>query len=138
MTSQMAEVRGEPRTPAPSEQTKADPLLMSCALIPAACLCMFYSFVLRARFALGVWPEPYRPDPKSLGFEMHHGVVGVLLEAAFFSPIAFALLALVHQAVPRLRSRPMGWAIVFFLAGYSVLWLALMLDPGSFVEWFLD
>ena len=138
MTEPFAEVRAEPCTPAPSQHTKPDPLLMSCALIPAACLCMFYSFVLRARFALGVWPEPYRPDPKSLGFELHRGVVGVLLEAAFVSPIAFALFALVHQAVPRLRSRPMGWAIVSFLAGYAMLWLALLLDPGSFVEWFFD
>ena len=93
MTEQMADVRMSSCVTGPSQSTKADPLLVTCALIPAASFCMFYSFVLRARFALGVWPVPYRPDPKSLGLEMHHEAVWVLLEAAFVSPIAFALCA---------------------------------------------
>ncbi|MFT7463757.1 MAG: hypothetical protein ACI9EF_002104 [Pseudohongiellaceae bacterium] len=117
---------------------RTDPLLVTCALIPAASLCAFYSYVLRARLALGAWPRPYRPDPKSLGFEIHHDIVVLLLEAASLSPIAFALCALVHQAVPQLRERRMGWAVTIFLASYALWWVGLLLDPGSFHEWFFD
>ncbi|GEM_PF-1359483 len=138
MTEQMDDVREEACATAPSLPAKTDPLLVTCALIPAASLCMFYSFVLRARFALGVWPVPYRPDPKNLGFELHHEAVWLLLEAAFVSPIAFALCAVVHQVVPPLRQRHIGRSLVFFFVGYAMLWLALLADPGSFVEWLAD
>lgn len=138
MTEQTADVRLGSCVTAPSEPTRTDPLLVTCALIPAAGLCMFYSFVLRARFALGVWPVPYRPDPKGLGFEMHHEAVRALLEAAFVSPIAFALCAVLHQALPSLRRRHVGRALVFFFAGYALLWLMLLVDPGSFWEWLAD
>ena len=117
--------------------TRSDPLLVACSLIPAAGLFALYSYVVRARLALGAWPQPYRPDPKDLGFALHHGAVAVLLEAALLSPLALILCLLVHRMSPQRRRRA-GSAVVVFLVGYLALWAALRFDPGSFMEWYAD
>lgn len=59
--------------------------IVVCAASPMLWLVLFYSFVCRARLQLGVWPRPYQPDPKNIGFELHHLAVylGVL---AMFLP----------------------------------------------------
>lgn len=116
---------------------KSDPLLVACALLPAASLIALYGFVVRARLALGVWPQPYCPDPKDLGFEFHHMGCWLLLEAAIVSPAALVLCLLIHQC-SSLRDRPAGKPLLGYFVGYAVLWALFVADPGSFFEWYGD
>ena len=116
---------------------KQDPLLFACALVPVAGLVLLYSFAVRARLALGKWPLPYSPDPKNLGFAIHDGAVAVLLTAAIASPIAFGICLLARRS-ESFRGRPKALSMGLYTVGYAALWMLLVGDPGSIVEWYLD
>ena len=107
------------------------------ALAPTASLLLFYSFVLRARVALGRWPSVYNPDPKDLGF-LHYLVVFYSLLAALLSVPLLIVVALVAWY----RQPKMGWQLGFafaFCVGVLVGSMYLYrLDPGAFSEWFMD
>ncbi len=120
-----------------AQRSTTDPVLWACALIPAAGLFAFYSFVARARLALGVWPQPYRPDPKDLGFVLHHELVWLLLGAALLSPVALGLSLLLRRTA-LLRGRPVRRALSVFAVGYLLVCFALVKDPGAFLEWLAD
>ncbi len=110
------------------------PLLL--AWYPLAWLASVYLFVMRARLHLGFWPEPSRPDPKDLGFTMHHAANGFGLATVPGAIVASVVLAVVGSRI--------GWRIkpwpALFLAAVSLA--AVMttgrLDPGRFFEWFVD
>lgn len=118
-------------------RTKPDPLLLTCAALPALALTVFYGYVLRARLSLSSWPEPYHPDPKDLGFGLHHGLVTSLLELAIASPVALVVCLLLRRAAG-LRDRRMLGPVALFAAGYALVWGMLVVDPGRFFEWFAD
>jgi hypothetical protein len=104
------------------------------SIFPALVVLNLFSFVLRARLQLGRWPEPYRPDPKSLGFDFHHdqiffGLVAVLPVAM----VTFFGLVFTRKVAERFSVRLMVYLVP--LAGMIVWW---MCDPGHFLEWFLD
>lgn len=93
-----------------------------------------YSFVWRARLTLGEWPEPYRPDPKVLGFEFHRfAVLGALL----FGMAGTFVLGLVALWI-LIRQRGQHRLLVAAFVSYVVFWIVIYGDPGSFWEWFLD
>ena len=99
---------------------------------------LFYAFVGRARLALGYWPSPYHPDPKDLGFAIHHHAILLLgLPSAVVSP---AVLCIGLYAAAKLgasaRSRTLAVATyaVAFVVGAGLLYA----DPGQFGEWFAD
>ena len=124
-------------TPPPRRAGRSDPFLLACAALPVSGLVVMYGYVLRARIALGEWPRPYRPDPKDLGFSLHHGLAGVFLLVAVLSPIAFAACLLLRRRdTPRVRHR--GTAIAVFATGYALLWLLAWTDPGGFIAWYAD
>ena len=107
------------------------------ALTPTASLLLFYSFVLRARVALGRWPSVYNPDPKDLG-SLHHLVVFYSVLAALLSvPLLFVVAVVAWYRQPR-----MGWQFGFaFVLCIGVLVGSMYLyrlDPGGFSEWFID
>lgn len=111
------------------------PLLWLACLPPAGYLALFYSFVLRARLALGVWPEPYQPDPKSLGFGIHHAMVLLGAPLWMASPVVVLMLVALR---PGLRGRKMVLPLVVFAMLYTATWLILQIDPGNFAYWIAD
>ena len=111
------------------------PLLWLICLAPAGYLALFYSFVLRARLALGTWPQPYQPDPKELGFGVHHAAVLLGLPLWMVSPMAVLLLVALQ---PRFGRRKIVLPVLVFGLLYLVAWLVLRMDPGSFGYWFAD
>lgn len=117
--------------------TRSDPMLIACAALPLSGVVAMYGLVLRARFALGEWPRPQRPDPKDLGFELHHGLAGLFMIVAVASPVALAACLLLRRRDdPRVRHR--GTALAVFAAGYALLWVLAWTDPGGFLMWYAD
>jgi len=81
-------------------------------------------------------PAPYQPDPKDLGFEVHHLAVGefagiVLLSAIFW----FALIPIRKFFSPDRRLWPL---ILLFSISWLLILLQVFIDPGDFVEWYFD
>ena len=111
------------------------PLLWLICLAPAGYLILFYSFVLRARLALGTWPQPYQPDPKDLGFVVHYAVVLLGLPLWMVSPMAVLFLVALQLSFGRRR---IVLPVLVFGLLYLVAWLVLRMDPGSFLYWLLD
>ncbi|MER2599719.1 MAG: hypothetical protein ABTQ73_09375 [Caldilineales bacterium] len=105
------------------------------AILPLGVLTLFYSYVLRARLALGVWPRPYQPDPKDLGFDLHYVLVLFSWPVLLVSP-AILLLWLLYWR----RSQPK--ALLMSAVVFMLIWLAscllLRLDPGQFGMWLMD
>ena len=66
------------------------------ATSPFLWLALLYSFVLRARLHLGVWPYPYQPDPKSLGFDVHHLAIYLGVPAMSAAGIYAVVVSLVR------------------------------------------
>jgi hypothetical protein len=101
-------------------------------------LLLFWSFVLRARIALGRMPVPYEPDPKALGFDVHHGLVWLAAAASSCSPALWLAIAGLLLALGRGSRR----ALLPSGAAVTVAWLAWRLyhrlDPGDLATWFLD
>ncbi len=98
-------------------------------------LALFYSFVLRARLALGYWPQPYQPDPKELGFGIHYMAALLGLPLWMVSPLAVLLLVIL---LPRSERRHAAAPVLVFALTYLAAWLVLRADPGAFVSWFAD
>ena len=100
-------------------------------------LVLFYGFVLRARLALGRWPEPYRPDPKELNFQFHYGVVTLGGMVTGLMPLLAIVLLAAANALGLPRKRLFAAAVVFgacYLGGVALC----VVDPGAFGDWFLD
>ena len=111
------------------------PIVWLICLAPAGYLMLFYSFVLRARLALGIWPKPYQPDPKDLGFGVHYAAVLLGLPLWMVSPMAVLLLVALQ---PRLGRRKIVLPVLVFGLLYMVVWLVLRMDPRSFGYWLAD
>ncbi len=110
------------------------PLLL--AWYPLVWLASVYLFVLRARFHLGFWPEPSRPDPKNLGFAVHHAVNWFGLATVPGAIVAAVVLAVVESRIGR---RTKAWPVLSLAAVSFVAVIATgRLDPGRFFEWFVD
>lgn len=106
------------------------------ALLPAGFLALFYAYVLRARLEAGHWPVLYHPESWSL-FPRHYALL-----RPWFYDFDVSLLPLVTWAVlfivwAWLREPP-RLAMRVAIASSTVLWLVVGLDPGHFINWFLD
>lgn len=137
MTSLERGVGGVRAVRTESEGRRHDPLLLACVGLPSVALASFYGFVVRARFALDRWPEPYRPDPKALGFDEHHHLTWFLLEAAMASPLAL-LVCLTLRFTGVTRGRRLFGPLLVYLLGYVAFVALLRADPGGFFDWFAD
>ena len=111
------------------------PIVWLICLTPAGYLILFYSLVLRARLALGHWPQLYQPDPKDLDFGIHYAAVLLGLPLWMVSPMAVLLLVALQPSFGR---RKIILPVQVFGLLYMVVWLALRMDPGSFGYWLAD
>ena len=103
---------------------------------PVGVVLSLYVFVLRARWQLGYWPAPYRPDPKSLGFDIQHAQVWLGL--ASFPFVTVICLAWIIGAWARWKDFPVWRLLGFALlcSGMAFTWLRW--DPQNFCAWFWD
>jgi hypothetical protein len=114
----------------------ANALLGIYAAVPVALLVAFYGFVVRARIELGVWPKPMTPDPKEMAIASDMDVVFWAFVLAVCCALPWLLTAYlrVRLAPERRHSKPLLLLSVPWLCALA-LWF---IDPGRFVEWFLD
>ena len=109
-------------------------LLRSLASAPVVWLLLFGLFILRARVALGRWPAPIQPDPKDLGFDLHHAAIVAGIPLTFTAVLCVTTLTLFMHRPPR---RP--WLIrVIALAGVVVIVVLARTDPGYVFTWLSD
>jgi hypothetical protein len=112
-----------------------DRSLAVVASVPMAWVAVFAAFVVRARFALGRFPTPYHPDPKQLGFHWHM----VAIHGLFFAALAsFLVLPWAWSARHDLGSRARRFCLPLYAAGWALIGLVMLVDPGRFFDWFLD
>lgn len=112
-------------------------VLRLLCLVPISWVALFFSFVLRARHALGRWPSYDHPDPKQLGFGWHHLIIWLtinLVLASFCLAPVFLVIG-----IARLRSRFHQWvSLSLFVLGVILILVILFVDPGGFLDWFAD
>ena len=118
--------------------------LVTAVIAEMAWFLAFWSIVLRARIACGVWPRaghfegaefvPSTIDPSV--FQLHAASVWFGLMAIVYM-LPFALLFLL-ASVP-LRGLRQDWRLVaVFVAVSALLAWNLLRDPGAFFLWFVD
>jgi Ca2+/Na+ antiporter len=100
------------------------------AALPALWAVGFGAFLLRARWELGRWPLPAQPDPKDLGWDVHH----LLLVLGI--PLMMAGVVILLAGAIRIRE----WRLPATL-GLSTLVLLIAVarvDPGYAFTWLAD
>lgn len=113
-------------------------LVWILAAAPLLWALAFWSFVLRARIALGHWPYPYNPDPKDLGFPVHYMALIMGMPLSFTSvAMALILTAVFYQRLRLDRARP-ALAAIFGVLGVAGLLIWGRTDPGRFLAWLGD
>jgi len=107
------------------------------SLVPWLHIAASLLFVARAYASLGHWPSYNRPDPKTLGFVVHHSMVWLTLIPALYSPIA--VLPWVIAFWRKLRGdRSVRTAAFVYVAGTAVTWAVWSANLAGFSEWFAD
>ena len=108
--------------------------MWSLASAPAAWLLLFGLFILRARVTLGRWPAPYQPDPKDLGFDVHHAAIVAGIPLMFTAVLCATALTFLVNDRPR---RP--WLLrVTAVAGLVAVIVLARTDPGYVFTWLGD
>ena len=115
-------------------RTRLVVLMWGLASAPVAWLLLFGLFILRARVTLGRWPAPYQPDPKDLGFDLHHAAIVAGIPLMFAAVLcATALTFLMHDRPTRL------WLLrVAAVAGLVAVIALARADPGYVFTWLGD
>jgi hypothetical protein len=108
------------------------------SMTPFLCLCMWYSFPIRARIALGHWPSYDHPDPKTLGFDIHHGMAVLSLLLFIESFLVFPLVCVIHWRRLGDPETPHWLGVIGFLIAYSVGMILFRTDPWDFGGWVFD
>lgn len=96
------------------------------------------TLAIRARFFLGYWPKPSRPDPKLLPFEAHHGILWIGL---CLLPMVFSAGLTVYVMDALLLKKGFDRKPLVMFVGGSALILALIFSlygDYNWVAWFLD
>ena len=104
------------------------------SFFPVLVIVFFYVFVLRARLHLGRWPSPYQPDPKDLGFDLHDAAIA----CGFVSVVPVAIGTLLLLIKLKLSGRMVRGKALAYSVCLALLILWGWIDPGNFVEWYLD
>jgi hypothetical protein len=114
-------------------------LFSAICLLPGVTVALFYAHILHARLLLGHWPACNRLEPKAIQsafYTLHEVAIVIGAALTSLSPVAWLLaLPLVE---PRLTLNALLIQLAVFLALLGVFFIALQLDPGGFVAWFLD
>lgn len=105
------------------------------ALIPIITILIFATYIVRGSVKLGYIPTPYNPDPKELGFKIHHYLINVGISTTFVSFIIWTGYIIMGNIF---TSRLIAKEDVRVFLIYIVFILIIIIDPLSLVKWYLD
>jgi hypothetical protein len=106
--------------------------------LPVVALLVFYFFVLAARLVVGGWPSYGNPDNGTVpGLLLLDVSVFVALATTLFSPALLLFLLPWLGSTTSDGSHARRSCGIFALA-YAVWFLTLWLDPGRFLNWYMD
>ena len=110
-------------------------LVLVAIYYPLIDLMLFYSFVMRATFALGRFPQYNNPDPKDLGFNIHRDIV---MESSNYLPYSFTIVCVYGMICWVLKRNTLKIDIIHFylFIGFVIWWIALIFS--EFSGWFVD
>lgn len=102
--------------------------------VPIAWFILFALFYLRAYIFLQYVPSYNNPDPKSLGFTMHHfivfwGIWGVLISPLFWLPLT--ILSVIKKKYSMME-------IIQYILLFVCFILFFKLDFWGLANWFTD
>ena len=118
----------------PRMQPPRPVLMWALAAAPAAWLLLFGLFIVRARLALGRWPAPYQPDPKDLGFDLHHGAILAGMPVMIAAVLGVTMLTLVVHPRPGRQ-----WVVpLAAVTGLAAVIALARIDPGHMFMWIGD
>jgi hypothetical protein len=113
---------------------------MRCVLsgLPLVSLLLLYVFVLAVRLVVGHWPSYGNPDPSTVSVLLILDIaVFIVLATTFFSAtlLLFLLPWLAETSSDGSRARR---SCGVFAVSYAAWFVTLWLDPGRFLNWYLD
>jgi hypothetical protein len=123
----------------PWQSRLADWILATLSVLPVIAIVLFYLLVVHARWILGYWPSPDHPDPKSIAsllFRIHYGVIIALILATSVSPIAWLMALPMSEILVRLKTFLVR--LFLYLVALATFLVMSQMDPGRFVNWFVD
>lgn len=104
--------------------------------LPFSWFLLFALFVFRAYITLGRLPSYDRPDPKYLGFDLHHGILFFNLFIVLCSPLLW--LPLTIFILVKNKKHISFLDVVCYLFFYIFFLLFLKLDFRGLSVWFVD
>jgi hypothetical protein len=105
--------------------------------VAPVCVLICFSYALRARLELGHWPTYGNPDPKTLGWSVHHQLVflSMFLVAPALVISGLSGIWLIFRGNPRSGAR---FAIFSVLIWTGMVWLGHCPVGDEFCAWFFD
>ncbi len=110
---------------------------MAGLLVPVGVVLLCVSYAVRARWELGYWATYNNPDPKNLGWPIHHLLILVGLLAIYPALIFSALSALwlMHRRMMRSGGLILASAVLLWL---GMTWLGQTHMGDEFAAWYID
>ena len=110
---------------------------MAGLLVPLGSVLLCVSYAVRARLELGHWATYNNPDPKNLGWPIHHFLILVGLLAVYPALIFSALsaLGLMHRRMILSGGFILASAV---LLGLGMTWLGQTTMSDEFAAWYID
>jgi hypothetical protein len=106
-----------------------------CNYLPFILIIVFISYILHAYIVLGYLP--YYDDENQVVFKskIHNEIMTTTFGLTMISiPINLILLVILSA----LKYKPNIKGIIIWILGFTILFLSLILDPGTFWEWYFD
>lgn len=104
------------------------------SLTPFAWVSFFYLFVLRVYIQLGKIPAYNLPDPKDLGYSIHHTILFFSIPICLLSIILYPVIVFFSR-----KTQPVSLKEIFlFLLGVSLFTIQIYFDPLQLQIWFMD
>jgi hypothetical protein len=105
-------------------------------LVPLVWPLLLLSYGLRAALVLGYWPQYDQPDPKELGFIIHHQIVDCAFNVAFHSTLIWILLRFTLGAY--FSEDELRRNTIAFLTTVGICVAFFVIDPLGLIGWYCD
>ena len=104
--------------------------------LPLVWIALFILFVCRVYIKLGYMPQFENPDPKSLGFDIHHGLLFFNLFSVFGSLPVWIILSIILAAKNKKNIYLLD--VIIYIVGYLFIFLFFKFDILGLSNWFGD